>query len=145
MIGDRRKCWRRQRLLNADAPTAAFFAERAHDLLRGVSSRRRAGIGSVEADLHSICCALELSLKAVLLHAGCTDEQNRDLIRHSLTRVVVAAEHLGFVVPDELKSIIERVSPYYERHRLRELESSMTVEVAGVVHRHLLAVRDRLA
>ncbi|MCW5686927.1 MAG: hypothetical protein KIT76_00120 [Pseudolabrys sp.] len=77
---------------------------------------------SHEILLHHISCAIELSLKSFLQSCGWSDERCRDEIRHDLTKALEAARWLGFHPshPD-LPSLVAILSPYYCRHRLRDL------------------------
>jgi len=77
---------------------------------------------SREILIHQIACAIELSLKSFLQFRGWSDERCRLEIRHDLTKALDAAEGLGFhpSYPD-LHSLLAILSPYYCRHRIRDL------------------------
>lgn len=77
---------------------------------------------SREILFHHIACAIELSLKSFLQFRGWSDERCRLEIRHDLTKALDAAEGLGFhpSYPD-LHSLLAILSPYYCRHRIRDL------------------------
>src|SRR3990167_4287334 len=71
------------------------------------------------------CCTtspVQLSLKSFLQFRGWSDERCRLEIRHDLTKALDAAEGLGFrpSYPD-LHSLLAILSPYYCRHRIRDL------------------------
>jgi len=103
--------------------------------------------GSVETEtrLHAASIALELSLKAVILHQGGTDEQNRTEIGHDLTRAWQIARDFGFEPAAELVPIVARLSPFYCRHGLAELAPHVGADelarIAAAVRRHVEAVR----
>jgi HEPN domain-containing protein len=130
--------------VSGDEPEVAFFVERAGDFLRATDLRQQSDIASVEADLHAMCCAIELSLKAVLLAEGRTDEQNRVALRHDLGKALAAAELVGFAAPEGLGAAVARLSPCYARHRLRDLEGNVTpgelARIGSIVREHLRRV-----
>lgn len=101
--------------------------------------------GAVETRLHAASIALELSLKAVILHQGGSDEQNRREIGHDLTRAWHLARAFGFEPADELAAIVARLSPFYRRHGLSELARDVgaaeAAQIASTVQRHVEAVR----
>lgn len=129
--------------MSAEEPTARFLAERADGFLRAAEQRHGTRTTSIESDLHAVCCAIELSLKAILLAAGHTDQQNRRDIRHSLTKATAAARASGFTAAEELAAIAEGLSPYYERHRLRDLATRTTRpeldNIVAATRRHVAA------
>ena len=96
--------------------------ENAAGFLAGARHLSRDGRHSREILLHHIACAIELSLKSFLQSRGWSDEQCRLEIRHDLTKALDAAEGLGFrpSYPD-LHSLLAILSPYYCRHRIRDL------------------------
>ena len=94
----------------------------AAGLLAGAQHPSRDDHHSREILLHHIACAIELSLKSFLQSRGWSDEQCRLEIRHDLTKALDAAARLGFRPsrPD-LPRLIAVLSPYYCRHRIRDL------------------------
>lgn len=96
--------------------------ENAAGFLAGAQLLSRDDRHSREILLHHIACAIELSLKSFLQLRGWSDERCRLEIRHDLTKALNAAEALGFhpSYPD-LHSLLAVLSPYYCRHRIRDL------------------------
>ena len=94
----------------------------AAGFLAGAQHLSRDNNHSREIVLHQIACAIELSLKSFLQSRGWSDEQCRLEIRHDLTKALDAAARLGFRPsrPD-LPRLIAVLSPYYCRHRIRDL------------------------
>ena len=94
----------------------------AAGFLAGAQHLSRDNNHSREIVLHQIACASELSLKSFLQSRGWSDEQCRLEIRHDLTKALDAAARLGFRPsrPD-LPRLIAVLSPYYCRHRIRDL------------------------
>ena len=94
----------------------------AAGFLAGAEHLSRDDHHSNEIPLHHIACAIELSLKSFLQSRGWSDEQCRLEIRHDLTKALDAAEGLGFhpSSPD-LHPLVAILSPYYCRHRIRDL------------------------
>jgi hypothetical protein len=96
--------------------------ENAARFLAGARHLSRDDRHSREILLHHLACAIELSLKSFLQFRGWSDERCRLEIRHDLTKALDAAEGLGFhpSSPD-LHSLLAILSPYYCRHRIRDL------------------------
>ena len=94
----------------------------AAGFLAGAQHLSRDDRHSREILLHHIACAIELSLKSFLRFRGWSDERCRLEIRHDLTKALDAAARLGFRPsrPD-LPPLIAVLSPYYCRHRIRDL------------------------
>ena len=96
--------------------------ENAAGFLAGAQLLSRDDRHAREILLHHIACAIELSLKSFLQFRGWSDERCRLEIRHDLTKALDAAARLGFRPsrPD-LPRLIAVLSPYYCRHRIRDL------------------------
>jgi hypothetical protein len=70
-----------------------------------------------DISLHSLAIAIELSLKAYLLHRGVSDDWNRLHIGHDLCRALACAKRVGFCrVPGRLPDLAAGLTPCYERH-----------------------------
>ncbi|KND61512.1 hypothetical protein BVER_04462c [Candidatus Burkholderia verschuerenii] len=100
---------------------------------------------AIEARLEAASIAIELSLKAVILHQGGTDKQNRAEIGHDLTKAWHLASAYGFEPNLALMPIVNRLSPYYSRHALAEIAGTMRAgelaEIVAAVRLHVEAVR----
>lgn len=87
-----------------------------------------------ETILHSTCCALELSLKAIILNGGGSDAHNRAVIRHDLTRALDAAASTGFNPSPEFGSLVALLTHPYATHTLIDLARSITAtQLAEIV------------
>lgn len=105
---------------------ARTFRLRSEDFMRSARAAfDRFGTDAAGSILHSTCCALELSLKSVILKAGGSDERNRIEIRHDLVKALKVARGDGFFAPPELASIAARLWPYYQTHSLDGLAKQM--------------------
>ena len=88
---------------------------------RNAAGFHRAAVGSQasfpEASFHSLAIAIDLSLKAYLLHRGVSDDWNRIHIRHDLRKALDCARRAGLCrVPGGLPYLTCCLTPYYERH-----------------------------
>jgi len=64
--------------------------------------------------------AIELGLKAYLLHRGLSDDWNRAHVRHDLTRALRCARMLGFQgIPDGIAELAAVLGPLYVSGALR--------------------------
>lgn len=64
--------------------------------------------------------AIELGLKAYLLHRGLSDDWNRAYLRHDLTRALRCVRMLGFQgVPDGIAELAAVLGPLYVSGALR--------------------------
>jgi len=69
-----------------------------------------------EHSLYSLAIAIELSLKAFLLHRGVRDDWNRIHIRHDLRKALACAEGAGFRrAPGGVADLAASLTPFYER------------------------------
>lgn len=64
--------------------------------------------------------AIELGLKAYLLHRGLSDDWNRTHLRHDLTKALRCVRMLGFQgVPDGIAELADVLGPLYASGALR--------------------------
>lgn len=64
--------------------------------------------------------AIELGLKAYLLHRGLSDDWNRVYLRHDLTKVLRCVRILGFQgIPDGIAELVDVLGPLYASGSLR--------------------------
>lgn len=72
-----------------------------------------------EVTRYFLAIAIELALKAYLLHRGIGDDWNRIHIRHDLTKALKCARRAGFnSAPAGLPALAALLSPYYEVHAI---------------------------
>src|SRR5688500_11887839 len=133
-----------------DRLLSAVVLERAEELLSGAAIRAdRSGAAMTEPVLHLTCCALELSLKAIILHHGGSDERNRIEIRHSLTKALAAAEGAGLPAMPGLAAAMQRLSSCYETHSLHALATAFSVDglasLISVARAHIESVRAHMS
>lgn len=63
---------------------------------------------------YSLAVAIELSLKAYLLHRGITDDWNRLHLRHDLNKALRCARIAGlYDMPEGLRELAGALSPFY--------------------------------
>jgi len=76
----------------------------------GQAARGRSGGSSA----YYLAIAIELGLKAYLLHRGITDQWNRVHIRHDLTKALRCARMAGLrKIPEGIHEMAEVLSPLY--------------------------------
>ncbi|MGR6532019.1 hypothetical protein [Brevundimonas sp. RM1] len=64
--------------------------------------------------------AIELGLKAYLLHRGLSDDWNRAYLRHDLTKAIRCVRMLGFQnIPDGIAELADMLGPLYASGALR--------------------------
>lgn len=69
--------------------------------------------------LYFLAIAIELSLKAYLLHRGVSDDWSRVHIGHDLVKALACAQRAGLRrAPGDLPDLASRLTPYYERHAI---------------------------
>ena len=77
---------------------------------RGQAARGRSGGSST----YYLAIAIELGLKAYLLHRGITDQWNRIHLRHDLTKALRCARMAGLRdIPEGIAQMVEVLSPLY--------------------------------
>ena len=97
-----------------------------------------------------LAIAIELSLKAYLLHRGISDDWNRVHIRHDLIKALRCARRAGLnAPPDGLVQIAALLSPYYQTRRIAELPTAAVdavswAEACKTVRRLIDVVRDSI-
>ena len=69
-----------------------------------------------EGSFYALAIAIELSLKAYLLHRGVSDDWNRIHIGHDLRKALDCARRAGFRGVPGLPELASSLTPYYERH-----------------------------
>ncbi len=75
-----------------------------------------------EATRYFLAIAIELALKAHLLHRGITDDWNRVYLRHDLTKALRFARRAGFNgAPAALPELAALLSPYYQVHAISRM------------------------
>lgn len=73
----------------------------------------------VRSAYHS-AIAIELGLKAYLLHRGLSDDWNRAYLRHDLTKALRCVRMLGFQdIPDGIAELADVLGPLYVSGALR--------------------------
>ena len=88
----------------------------SHAFCRNAAGFHRAAVGSraslPEGSFHFLAIAIELSLKAYLLHRGVSDDWNRIHIRHDLHKALDCARRAGFRrVPGGLPDLASSLTP----------------------------------
>lgn len=100
-----------RRRLQADRHLAAVFCANARSFHAMASSQRDRHGG---ASAYYLAIAIELGLKAYLLHRGITDQWNRDHVRHDLTKAVKCVRRAGLKdVPEGVPKLADVLSPLY--------------------------------
>jgi hypothetical protein len=84
-----------------------------------------------EVTRHFLAIAIELALKADLLHRGISDDWNRVHIRHDLGKALKCARRAGFNgAPVGLPALAALLSPYYKVHAISELPPDAIASVS---------------
>lgn len=105
-----------------DRSLSKVLLGRAGEFLAGAAAAAgRADVGVSEAQLQLIRISLELSLKAVILQLGGSDERSGVEIRYSLIKTLAPGETVGFSQVPGVPEAAQRLSPYYETHILRAI------------------------
>lgn len=103
----------------ADRPLAAVFRRNAtafHDGAELALTR------FPEISRYHLAIAIELALKAHLLHRGITDDWNRVYIRHDLAKALRSARRAGFTgAPAALPELAGLLSPYNKVHAISNM------------------------
>lgn len=94
-----------------------------------------------EATRYFLAIAIELALKAHLLHRGISDDWNRVYLRHDLAKTLKFARRAGFSeAPAGLCELAALLGPYYQVHGISRMTPD---EVASVCWpQACAAVRD---
>ncbi len=95
----------------SDRRLAVAFCENARSFhVMARESRERPGGTSA----YYFAIAIELGLKAYLLHRGITDQWNRVHIRHDLNKALKCARRAGLKdIPEGISKLAEALSPLY--------------------------------
>jgi len=79
---------------------------------------------------HFLAIAIELALKACLLHRGISDDWNRIHVRHDLLKALKSAKRAGFTgAPPGLAKIAAALSPYYKTHTIPHMPAETIASV----------------
>ncbi len=111
----------------ADRPLAATFRRNAagfHEAAEAALPRHP------EATRYFLAVAIELALKAHLLHRGISDDWNRVYLRHDLSKALRFARRAGFHgAPAALPELAALLSPYYKVHAISRLPPEAVASV----------------
>uniref|UniRef100_B0SXV2 HEPN domain-containing protein n=1 Tax=Caulobacter sp. (strain K31) TaxID=366602 RepID=B0SXV2_CAUSK len=103
----------------ADRPLAATFRRNAagfHEAAEAALPRHP------EATRYFLAIAIELALKAHLLHRGIRDDWNRIHLRHDLSKALRFARRAGFNgAPAALPELAALLGPYYQVHAISQM------------------------
>ena len=84
-----------------------------------------------EVTRYFLAIAIELALKAYLLHRGISDDWSRIHIRHDLTKAVKCARRAGFSgAPAGLPALAALLSSYYRVHAISAMASDAIASVS---------------
>jgi hypothetical protein len=107
------------------APRRRDGADRpfAHTFRRNAAGFHEAAVAALdrhpETTRYFLAIAIELALKAHLLHRGIGDDWNRVHIRHDLIKALKCARLAGFDgAPAELLALAALLGPYYQVHAI---------------------------
>jgi len=100
----------------ADRPLAMTFRRNA----AGFHEAAEAALPQYpEATRYVLAIAIELALKAHLLHRGISDDWNRVYLRHDLSKALRFARRAGFNgAPAALPELAALLGPYYQAHAI---------------------------
>ncbi len=102
----------------ADRSLAATFRRNA----AGFHAAAEAAPQHPEAARYFLAIAIELALKANLLHRGISDDWNRVYLRHDLSKALRFARRAGFNgVPAALPELAALLGPYYQVHAISRM------------------------
>lgn len=100
-----------RRRRQTDRHLAAAFCENARSFHAMARSQRDRHAG---ASAYYLAIAIELGLKAYLLHRGITDQWNRIHLRHDLTKALKCVRRAGLKdVPEGMRELAGVLSPLY--------------------------------
>jgi hypothetical protein len=111
----------------ADRPLATTFRRSA----AGFHAAAEAALPQYpEAARYDLAIAIELALKAHLLHRGISDDWNRVYLRHDLTKALRFARRAGFNgAPAALPELAALLSPYYKVHAISRMPPEAVASV----------------
>lgn len=111
--------WVARRRDGADRPLAATFRRNAagfHEAAEAALPRH------AEVTRYFLAIAIELALKAHLLHRGISDDWNRVYLRHDLSKALRFARRAGFNgAPAALPELAALLGPYYQVHAISQM------------------------
>ena len=111
----------------ADRPLAATFRRNAagfHETAEAALPRHP------EATRYFLAIAIELALKAHLLHRGISDDWNRVYLRHDLSKALRFARRAGFNgAPAALPQLAALLGPYYQVHAISRMPPEVVASV----------------
>ncbi|RRN64279.1 hypothetical protein [Caulobacter sp. 602-1] len=111
----------------ADHPLAATFRRNAagfHEAAEAALPRHP------EATRYFLAIAIELALKAHLLHRGVSDDWNRAYLRHDLSKALRFARRAGFNgAPAALPELAALLGPYYQVHAISQMSPEAIASV----------------
>lgn len=103
----------------ADRPLAATFRRNAagfHEAAEAALPRQ------AEVTRYFLAIAIELALKAHLLHRGISDDWNRVYLRHDLNEALRFARRAGFnCAPAALPELAALLGPYYQVYAISRI------------------------
>ncbi|MDP3370636.1 MAG: hypothetical protein Q8M32_12425 [Brevundimonas sp.] len=101
------------------APVFCANARSFHEMARSQRDRRGG------ASAYYLAIAVELGLKAYLLHRGITDQWNREHLRHDLTKALKCVRRVGLKgIPEGIRKLADVLGPLYASGaRSRDLAS----------------------
>ncbi len=120
-------CWAPRRRDGADHPLAATFRRNAagfHEAAEAAPPRHP------EATRYFLAIAIELALKAHLLHRGISDDWNRVYLRRDLSKALRFARRAGFNgAPQALLELAALLGPYYQVHAISQMPPKAVASV----------------
>jgi hypothetical protein len=100
-----------RRRLQSDRHLAAVFCANARSFHAMASIQRDRHSG---ASAYCLAIAIELGLKAYLLHRGITDQWNRVHLSHDLTKALKCVRRAGLKdIPDGIRELADLLGPLY--------------------------------
>ncbi len=111
----------------ADRPLAATFRRNAAGFHKAAEE---ALPRHPEATRYFLAIAIELALKAHLLHRGISDNWNRVYLRHDLSKAQRFARRAGFKgTPAALPELAALLGPYYQVHAISQMPPEAVASV----------------
>lgn len=100
-----------RRRRQTDRHLAAAFCKNARSF-HAIARSQRDRYGG--ASPYYLAIAIELGLKAYLLHRGITDQWNRDHLRHDLSKALKCVRRAGLTdIPDGISELADLLGPLY--------------------------------
>jgi hypothetical protein len=118
--GHRQRSWNDRRLAERFLRNARSFWNGTDELVPQFPDGAR----------HFLAIAIELALKAYLLHRGISDDWNRIHVRHDLLKALKSARRAGFAgAPPGLAKIAAALNPYYKTHTIPHMPAETIASV----------------